>query len=161
VDWLPEVALLPDHAPEAAHEVALVEDQVSMEDPLLATDVGFAASETIGDGGGGVLPVQFAGVDPPPPQAVIATASRGTSSRVRICRIAIPLNDAMMCKEEQMTKRWAHRFAEKLAHSRKIIRIGSELSAIGDTHVGDWRQSKKHARMDISVRYPRVLANVY
>jgi len=52
-DSLPEVALAPDHAPEAEQEVAFVEDQVSVEDPPLATNVGFAASDTVGNGGGG------------------------------------------------------------------------------------------------------------
>jgi len=47
---VPEVALLPDHAPEAVQEVALVDDQVSVEDPPLATDVGFAVSDTVGTG---------------------------------------------------------------------------------------------------------------
>ena len=56
LDWLPEVALLPDHAPEAVQEVALVEDQVSVEDAPLATDAGFAASDTVGTGGGGGIP---------------------------------------------------------------------------------------------------------
>ena len=56
LDWLPEIALLPDHAPEATQEVALVDDHVSVEDPPLATDAGFAASDTVGtgDGGGGM-----------------------------------------------------------------------------------------------------------
>jgi hypothetical protein len=53
---LPEIALLPDQAPEAAQELALVDDQVSVEDPPLATDVGFAASDTVGTGGGGGMP---------------------------------------------------------------------------------------------------------
>ena len=53
---MPEIALLPDHAPEATHEVALVDDQVSVEDAPLATDVGFAASDTVGTGGGGGMP---------------------------------------------------------------------------------------------------------
>jgi hypothetical protein len=52
VGWLPEVALAPDQAPEAEQEVAFVEDQVSVEDPPLATDVGFAASDTVIPGGG-------------------------------------------------------------------------------------------------------------
>ena len=56
VDWLPETALLPDHAPEAVQEVALVDDQVSVEDAPLAIDVGFAASDTAGTGGGGGMP---------------------------------------------------------------------------------------------------------
>jgi hypothetical protein len=48
VDWLPDVALVPDQPPEAVQEVALVEDQVSVEAPPLATDVGFAVSDTVG-----------------------------------------------------------------------------------------------------------------
>jgi hypothetical protein len=51
LDWLPEIAFPPDHAPEAAQEVASVDDQVSVEDPPLATDVGFAVSDTAGAGG--------------------------------------------------------------------------------------------------------------
>ena len=51
-----ESGLLPDHAPEATQEVALVDDQVSVDDPPLATDVGFAASDTVGAGGGGGMP---------------------------------------------------------------------------------------------------------
>jgi len=50
VDWLPEFAMAPDHAPEAAQEVALVEDQVSIDDPPLVTDAGFAESDTVGTG---------------------------------------------------------------------------------------------------------------
>jgi len=49
-------ALLPDQAPEAVQEVAFVEDQVSVDDPPLATEVGFAASDTVGTGGGGGVP---------------------------------------------------------------------------------------------------------
>lgn len=56
VDWLPDVALAPDQPPEAAQELALVEDQLSVDDPPLVTDVGFAASETVGTGGGGGVP---------------------------------------------------------------------------------------------------------
>jgi hypothetical protein len=47
---LPEVALLPDHAPEAVQEAASADDQVSVEDPPLATEVGFAVSDTVGRG---------------------------------------------------------------------------------------------------------------
>jgi hypothetical protein len=46
VDWLPEVPTAPDHAPEAEQVVAFVEDQVSIEAPPLATDVGLAPTET-------------------------------------------------------------------------------------------------------------------
>ena len=63
VDWLPEVALAPDQPPEAVQEVALVEDQVSVEDPPLATDAGFAASDTVGTGGDTV--VALAAIDWP------------------------------------------------------------------------------------------------
>lgn len=48
--------MLPDHAPEAAQELALVDDQVSVEDPPLTTDVGLATSDTVGTGGGGGMP---------------------------------------------------------------------------------------------------------
>jgi hypothetical protein len=51
VGSLPEVAFAPDHAPEALQEAALADDQVSVDDPPLATDVGFAASETVGTAG--------------------------------------------------------------------------------------------------------------
>lgn len=53
---MPEIALLPDHAPDAVQEAALVDDQVSVEDAPLATEVGFAVSETVGTGGGGGMP---------------------------------------------------------------------------------------------------------
>jgi hypothetical protein len=53
---LPEVVLLPDHEPEAEQELALVDDQVSVEDPPPTTDVGFATSDTVGTGGGGGVP---------------------------------------------------------------------------------------------------------
>jgi hypothetical protein len=46
--WLPEVALLPDQAPDAVQEVALVEDQVRVDDPPLVTDAGLAVRETLG-----------------------------------------------------------------------------------------------------------------
>ena len=48
VDWLPEVALVPDQSPEAVQVVALVDDQISVEAVPLVTDVGFAASDTVG-----------------------------------------------------------------------------------------------------------------
>jgi hypothetical protein len=48
VDWLPEVALLPAHAPLAAQPVALVDDHVSVELPPALTDVGLAENVTPG-----------------------------------------------------------------------------------------------------------------
>jgi hypothetical protein len=68
VDCVPEVALVPDQAPEAEQEVALAEDQVSMEDPPLVTVVGFATSAVVTDPGGGVFP-PLPGASLPPPQA--------------------------------------------------------------------------------------------
>jgi hypothetical protein len=56
VDWLPEVARAPDHAPEAEQVVAFVEDQLRVDVPLVATDAGFADSDTVGVGGGGAEP---------------------------------------------------------------------------------------------------------
>jgi hypothetical protein len=75
VDWLPEVALVPDQPPEAVQEVTLVEDQVSIEFPPLVTDVGIAASETVG-----VVAGAEAELAVPPPQAESTEASTGTSS---------------------------------------------------------------------------------
>ena len=51
VDSSPEAGLVPDQAPEAAQELAYVEDQVSVEDSSFATDGGFAASDTVGAAG--------------------------------------------------------------------------------------------------------------
>jgi hypothetical protein len=65
---LSEVALVPDQAPEAAQELAFVEDQVSVEDPPFETDGGFAASDTVGTGGGGGR-AEVPSPPPPPPQA--------------------------------------------------------------------------------------------
>lgn len=53
LDCEPDVALSPDQAPEAAHELALVDDQVSVDMPPLVTAVGLALSDTVGDAGGG------------------------------------------------------------------------------------------------------------
>lgn len=81
---------MPDHAPEAEQEVAFVEDQSRVEAPPLATDAGFAASDTLGDGGG-VDPVQPADVpDRLAPQATIARARGRTSSKLRIRKMGIP-----------------------------------------------------------------------
>ncbi len=52
VDWLPAVALAPDQAPEAVHEVASVDDHVSVAALPLAIVVGLTLSDTVGAGGG-------------------------------------------------------------------------------------------------------------
>jgi hypothetical protein len=48
VDCDPLTALVPDHAPEAVHAVALVEDQVSVELPPEASELGLALILTVG-----------------------------------------------------------------------------------------------------------------
>ena len=71
VVWLPDVALAPDQPPEALQEVAFVEDHASVVDAPLATDVGFAAIDTVGAGGGGGVPETVTAADvlavPPEP----------------------------------------------------------------------------------------------
>ena len=84
VDWLPEVALVPDQPPEAVQEVTLVEDQVSIEFPPLVTDVGIAASETVG-----VVAGAAAELAVPPPQAESTEAITGTSSKLFARNIGI------------------------------------------------------------------------
>jgi hypothetical protein len=54
----PETALVPDHPPDALHEVELVEFQVSVEAPPEATEAGLAEMSTVGAcvGGGALVP---------------------------------------------------------------------------------------------------------
>jgi hypothetical protein len=76
---VPEVALLPDHAPEAEQEVALVEDQVRIEDPPLVIGVGLATSAAV------TLPVSPVAVGSSsiaPPQAENVRAATRTRSKV-------------------------------------------------------------------------------
>ena len=68
VDWLPEVALVLDQPPTAVQELVSVEDQVSVEDAPYATDVGFAASDTVGVGGNTVTVVDALALPPGPLQ---------------------------------------------------------------------------------------------
>lgn len=51
VDCEPDVGLAPDHAPDAVHDAAFVEDQVNVAAPPLSTVAGLALSETVGAGG--------------------------------------------------------------------------------------------------------------
>jgi hypothetical protein len=50
VDCEPLTALVPDQAPEAVHEVALVADQVTVELLPLAIVLGLTARDTVGAG---------------------------------------------------------------------------------------------------------------
>jgi len=66
----------PDQPPEAVQEVAFVENQVSIEDPPLTTEVGFAVSDTVGN----TLTVADALALPPGPMQArekLAPAVRG------------------------------------------------------------------------------------
>ena len=54
VGSLPEAALeARPQAPEEVQDVAFADDQLSVEEPPFAIDVGFAVSDTVGIGGGG------------------------------------------------------------------------------------------------------------
>ena len=73
---VPLVASEPLQPPEAMQEVALLEDQLSVDVPPLATVLGLGLSDTIGaEGVTGPAGEEFAGSDelPPPLQAAIAT----------------------------------------------------------------------------------------
>lgn len=48
VDWVPVIALVPDQAPEAAHEVAFVADHDSVALPPLLIALGPTLSVTVG-----------------------------------------------------------------------------------------------------------------
>ena len=95
VDWLPDVALVPDQPFEAVQVVALVEDQVRVEDAPLATEVGFAASYRVGAGNGegegegegddAVGELFTVDSSPPPPQAQRRSANSDASERFLIC----------------------------------------------------------------------------
>ena len=50
---LAAVALLPDQAPDAVHDVASVDNQVNVVELPESTDEGLATSDTVGGGGGG------------------------------------------------------------------------------------------------------------
>lgn len=54
----PEVALAPDQPPNALHEVAFVEFQISVAAPPEEMEVGLAAMLTVGTGGGVTLPLE-------------------------------------------------------------------------------------------------------
>ena len=69
LDWLPEIPLLPVHAPEATQDVASVDDQVRVEELPLAIDVGLAVSDTVGTGGVTVTVADALPVPPGPVQA--------------------------------------------------------------------------------------------
>ena len=75
---VPEVAFVPDHAPEAVHTVALAELQERVEELPDATVVGFAESNTLGAGvtAAVMATVTDCVVDPPAPVQVSENVDR-------------------------------------------------------------------------------------
>jgi hypothetical protein len=76
---VPLVRCVPFHAPEAVQEVALVEDQLNVELPPLATFVGLALNETLGAADEVVTIADCAAVPPAPVQVrvYLVAAVRG------------------------------------------------------------------------------------
>lgn len=70
----PEIAWVPDHAPDAVHEVAFVDDHVTVDDFPRLTFGWLNASVTVGAGVVTAGGIDVAGVDVPPPHAVSASA---------------------------------------------------------------------------------------
>ena len=71
VDTEPLAGSLPDHAPEAVQEVALVEDQVSVAALPLATVLGLALSVRVGAGEVTVTVADCAALPPVPVQVKV------------------------------------------------------------------------------------------
>lgn len=71
VDCDPLVAKLPDQAPEAPHEVALVEDQVRVAAPPLVTVLGLALRVTVGGRDVTVTVADCAALPPVPVQVKV------------------------------------------------------------------------------------------
>ncbi len=68
MDCEPLRALLPDQAPEAVQDVALVADQVKFELPPLATVAGLALNVTVGEGEVTETVTDWVAWPPPPVQ---------------------------------------------------------------------------------------------
>ena len=79
---VPEVALAPDQAPDAEQEVALVDDQVSVDSEPMITEVGLAEKFTVGAGtvGAGVEPPP-----PPPPHEDIRSRAKNVIKNLNLC----------------------------------------------------------------------------
>lgn len=67
VDWEPPADLLPDQAPEAVHEVALLDDQVNVALLPLAIVLGLTDRATFGAGCVTDTVVDWLALPPPPP----------------------------------------------------------------------------------------------
>jgi hypothetical protein len=82
VDAEPLIALVPDQAPEAVQEVALLEDQLNVALPPLETLVGLALSET--SGAPSTVTVAACVADPPAPVQVSVYLAVALSADVLI-----------------------------------------------------------------------------
>jgi hypothetical protein len=67
LDWEPLIALLPDQPPEAVHEVAWLDDQVSVELPPAVIVLGFTLKLTVTDGFALTVTVADCAALPPAP----------------------------------------------------------------------------------------------
>ncbi len=68
VDSVPDVPREPLQPSCAVHEVALVDDQLSVELPPVVTEVGFAVSVSVGAGGAVTVTVALCDTVPPSPE---------------------------------------------------------------------------------------------
>jgi hypothetical protein len=90
VDSEPVRALAPDQAPEAVHEVALLEDHVSVEEPPLVIVLGLALKLTVAEGFELTVTVAVCAAVPPAPLQVSVYVEVLVSAPVD-CVPAIPL----------------------------------------------------------------------
>jgi hypothetical protein len=84
VDCVPEVALPPVQPPEAVHEVAFVEDQVSIELAPAVTEVGLALSVAVGAGVEDVTSIVTAAYAVVPLAAVHVRENKVSAARVPV-----------------------------------------------------------------------------
>jgi hypothetical protein len=71
VDCVPLVALVPDHPPEAMHDVTFVDDHDSVELSPLETELGFTLKATVGAGWITVTLADCVAVPPAPVQVSV------------------------------------------------------------------------------------------
>lgn len=71
MDWVPLIALDPDHAPEAAHEVEFVAVHVNVALPPLFTALGPTLTVTVGAEGLTEIVADCVALPPPPVQVSV------------------------------------------------------------------------------------------
>jgi len=102
VDCEPLVAFVPDQPPDATHELASVEDQLSVEAPPLVTLVGLAVSITVGAAGDDAVTVTIAeavALPPPPLQlrvnVLLAAVSAPVLAEPAVARLPVHAPEAV------------------------------------------------------------------